>query len=261
MATFILTDDFKKNLEKQETIDALASKGYTIDSFLKEVLRRLNHFDSSLNLKSISYHVLQDSDTYIGIILDEYLNKLYNICVIPPILGTRSGFLSQQIFGFVSNLINGKKTNDSYSLCDKPVIIVNCMIDSLANSAICNVIGSKILGFNYIDIFNRAEDFGSSHFNLESFINTVSQYKDISKDIELRGDTLILKTLRLKNFTTSLTNEPYYFAITAYPAVLLAKKEGYQIDITEFEECKGFRYKDIGFVTSPTNILRCTWYR
>lgn len=237
MATFILTDDFKKILEKQEIIDALASKGYrTKDSFVKEILKRINQFDVSLNLKSISYHMLQDTDTYIGIILDEYLNKLYNVCIIPPILGTRSGFLSQQIFGFVSNLINGQKTNKPYSLCDKPVIIINCMVESLANSAICNIIGSKIAGFNYIDIFNRNEDFGSSNLNLIDFVNTVSQYKDISKDIELTKDTLILKTQRLKDFSTSLTNEPYYFAVTAYPAVILAQKEGYQIDITDFEK-------------------------
>ena len=237
MATLILTNEFKSILEKQGTIDALAANGYdSTESFVKEILKRLNKFDSSLNLKSISYHNLQDSDTYIGIILDEYLNKLYNVCVIPPTLGTRSGFLSQQIFGFISNLINGQRNKNSYSLCDKPVIIVNCMVDSLANSAICNIIGSKIVGFHYIDIFNRNEDFGNSNLNLRDYVSTVSQYKDISKDIELTSDTLILKTQRLKNFSTSLTNEPYYFAITAYPAVILAKKEGYTIDVKDFEE-------------------------
>ena len=237
MATLILTNEFKSILEKQGTIDALAANGYdSTESFVKEILKRLNKFDSSLNLKSISYHNLQDSDTYIGIILDEYLNKLYNVCVIPPTLGTRSGFLSQQIFGFISNLIIGQRNKNSYSLCDKPVIIVNCMVDSLANSAICNIIGSKIVGFHYIDIFNRNEDFGNSNLNLRDYVSTVSQYKDISKDIELTSDTLILKTQRLKNFSTSLTNEPYYFAITAYPAVILAKKEGYTIDVKDFEE-------------------------
>ena len=66
MATLILTDEFKKILEKQEIIDALVANGYdNTDSFEKEILKRLNKFDSSLNLKSISYHTLQDSDTYI----------------------------------------------------------------------------------------------------------------------------------------------------------------------------------------------------
>ena len=237
MATFILTDEFKKILEKQEVIDALANKGYnSIDDFTREILSRLNQFDKNLNLRSIAYHALQDTDTYIGVILDEFLNKQYNVCIIPPKLGTRSGFLSQQIFGFISNLINGQQTSESYTICDKPVIIVNCMVDSLANSAICNIIGSKIIGFKYIDIFNRNEDFGISISNLSDFINTVSQYKkSISQDIELQDDTLILKTERLKDFSTSLTNEPYYFAINAYPAVMLAKKEGYKIDSSDFE--------------------------
>ena len=237
MATFILTDEFKKILEKQEVIDALANKGYnSIDDFTREILSRLNQFDKNLNLSSIAYHTLQDTDTYIGVILDEFLNKQYNVCIIPPKLGTRSGFLSQQIFGFISNLINGQQTSESYTICDKPVIIVNCMVDSLTNSAICNIIGSNIIGFKYIDIFNRNEDFGTSISNLSDFVNTVSQYKKtISQDIELQDDTLILRTERLKDFSTSLTNEPYYFAINAYPAVMLAKKEGYKIDSSDFE--------------------------
>lgn len=237
MATFILTDEFKKILEKQDVIDALAKKGYnSIDDFTREILSRLNQFDKNLNLSSIAYHTLQDTDTYIGVILDEFLNKQYNVCIIPPKLGTRSGFLSQQIFGFISNLINGQQTSESYTICDKPVIIVNCMVDSLANSAICNIIGSNIIGFKYIDIFNRNEDFGTSISNLSDFVNTVSQYKKtISQDIELQDDTLILRTERLKDFSTSLTNEPYYFAINAYPAVMLAKKEGYKIDSSDFE--------------------------
>lgn len=237
MATFILTDEFKKILEKQEVIDALANKGYnSIDDFTREILSRLNQFDKNLNLSSIAYHTLQDTDTYIGVILDEFLNKQYNVCIIPPKLGTRSGFLSQQIFGFISNLINGQQTSESYTICDKPVIIVNCMVDSLTNSAICNIIGSNIIGFKYIDIFNRNVDFGTSISNLSDFVNTVSQYKkSISQDIELQDDTLILRTERLKDFSTSLTNEPYYFAINAYPAVMLAKKEGYKIDSSDFE--------------------------
>ena len=238
MATFILTDEFKKILEKKEVTNALAYKGYnSIDDFTREILRRLNQFDTNLNLRSIAYHTLQDTDTYIGVILDEFLNKQYNVCIIPPKLGTRSGFLSQQIFGFISNLINGQQTSESYTICDKPVIIVNCMVDSLANSAICNIIGSNIIGFKYIDIFNRNEDFGTSISNLSDFVNTVSQYKkSISQDIELQDDTLILRTERLKDFSTSLTNEPYYFAINAYPAVILAKKEGYKIDSSDFEK-------------------------
>ena len=237
MATFILTDEFKKILEKKEVTNALAYKGYnSIDDFTREILSRLNQFDKNLNLSSIAYHTLQDTDTYIGVILDEFLNKQYNVCIIPPKLGTRSGFLSQQIFGFISNLINGQQTSESYTICDKPVIIVNCMVDSLANSAICNIIGSKIIGFKYIDIFNRNEDFGTSISNLSDFVNTVSQYKKtLSQDIELQDDTLILRTERLKDFSTSLTNEPYYFAINAYPAVMLAKKEGYKIDSSDFE--------------------------
>ena len=39
MATFILTDEFKKILEKKEVTNALAYKGYnSIDDFTREIL-------------------------------------------------------------------------------------------------------------------------------------------------------------------------------------------------------------------------------
>lgn len=34
----------------------------------------------------------------------------------------------------------------------------------------------------------------------------------------------------------SLTNEPYYFAINAYPALILAYEEGIKIDISAFDD-------------------------
>lgn len=237
MATFILTEEFKEILESRECKRLLELKGYSnTSSFLKEIITRINKFDSSLKVKSVSYHNLQDTDKYIGIILDENLNKIYNVCVIPPKLGTRSGFLTQQVFGFISNLILNSNLVSNNLLCDKPVLVINCMVaDPLPNSAICNIISSKLIGFKYIDIFNRKEDFGKQINTLKEYYTAIKEYKDISKDFEIVNDNIIFRTERLKGLSESLTNEPYYFAINAYPALLLAHKEGYIIDITAFE--------------------------
>lgn len=86
---------------------------------------------------------MNDTDKYIGVILDKQLNKKYNVCVIPPQLGTRSGFLTQQIFGFLSDILLSSLPVKLSLLSDVPVIIINCMVGTIANSAICNVISAK----------------------------------------------------------------------------------------------------------------------
>lgn len=93
MATFILTNSFKTIIESEKVKDELRAIGIvSVKSFTDTIISCLNQFDNSLKLKEISYHTLADTDKYVGIILDEQLNKKYNVCIIPPVLGTRSGF-------------------------------------------------------------------------------------------------------------------------------------------------------------------------
>ncbi|OYP65287.1 McrB family protein [Prevotella sp. P5-64] len=247
MATFILTEEFKEILNKQECLKILQQNGFAdASAFTSEIIKRVNKFDSTLKLDHICYHKLEDTDKYIGVILDANLNKKYNVCILPPLLRTRSGFLTQQIFGFISNLIlaNNKPTRD---LGDKPVLVINCCEENLTNSKVCNIIGAKIIGFNYIDIFNRAEDFGTTVNTLAELEKTYNDNgKDTSPDYSINDKTLSINTSRLNDFNyirneegkkTGLTNQPYYFAINTYPAVILAHKEGYTIDLDKFKNC------------------------
>lgn len=247
MATFILTEEFKEILNKQECLQILQQNGFAdASAFTLEIIKRVNIFDSTLKLDHICYHKLEDTDKYIGVILDANLNKKYNVCILPPLLKTRSGFLTQQIFGFISNLIlaNNKPTRD---LGDKPVLVINCCEENLTNSKICNIIGAKIIGFNYIDIFNRAENFGAAVNTLDELEKTYNDNgKDTLPDYSINDKILSINTSRLNDFNyirneegkkTGLTNQPYYFAINTYPAVILAHKEGYTIDLDNFKKC------------------------
>lgn len=57
MATFILTEDIKNIFNSPDVLDLLRDKGYVSpDEFSKDIIKRLNAFDSSLNLKEISAH-------------------------------------------------------------------------------------------------------------------------------------------------------------------------------------------------------------
>lgn len=239
MATFILTNSFKKILETDDVKQGLQKAGYaSIEKFIDTIVVRLNEFDQSLRLKEISFHDLADTDKYIGLILDEQLNKKYNVCVVPPKLGTRSGFLTQQVFGFVSNLILSRTScRDGVCLTDKPLIVVNCMFgETLPNSAICNVVSAKILGFEYLDIFNRKECFDEKIDNLMTYYTNLKLYKDVDKDFSIKENVVVFNTERLKCLKETLTNEPYYFAINSYPALILAYREGYKIDVSSFED-------------------------
>lgn len=260
MATFILTEDIKNILNDTNILGKLRSNGYVSqDDFCKDIIKRLNAFDSSLNLKEISYHSMNDTDKYIGVILDKQLNKKYNVCVIPPQLGTRSGFLTQQIFGFLSDILLSTLPVKLSLLSDVPVIIINCMVGTIANSAICNVISAKILGFHYIDMFNRQEDFGHPIRNLREYMSTIEKFKDINKDFLFEDNCVVFKTERLKNLVGSLTNEPYYFAINAYPALILAYEEGIKIDISAFDDWynQSKRNKNIlAFVEMAKNLQK-----
>lgn len=236
MSTLILTKDSQEYFEDKDTQKLLKKEFGSKDKFYEKIIQTLNKFDTTLNLKDVSFADLQDADKYIGVVLDTELNKKYNICLIPPDLGTRSGFLTQQIFGFVSNIILSEKCNEKY-LADKPIIIINCLVkDKLADSEICNIIGAKILGFHYIDMFNRPSDFNKKIESLSEYCETIKQIKDISKDFDLQTDKIIFKTDRLKGLKERLTNEPYYFAINAYPALVLASREGKEIDISAFDK-------------------------
>ena len=55
MATFILTNSFKKILETDEVKQELYKVGYaSIDKFIDAIVMRLNEFDASLKLKTDS---------------------------------------------------------------------------------------------------------------------------------------------------------------------------------------------------------------
>lgn len=63
-------------METDEVKQELYKVGYaSIDKFIDAIVMRLNEFDASLKLKEISFHYLSDTDKYIGLILDEQLNK------------------------------------------------------------------------------------------------------------------------------------------------------------------------------------------
>ena len=69
---------FKEILNKQECLKILQQNGFAdASAFTSEIIKRVNKFDSTLKVDHICYHKLEDTDKYIGVILDANLNKKY----------------------------------------------------------------------------------------------------------------------------------------------------------------------------------------
>lgn len=233
----ILSHKFKEKLSNQDSLNVLKEKNInSIDEFEKAILNRLNHIDDKLEIKAIRYEELK-SDMYIGFIYSESDALVAYLSIIPPKLDTRSGFLSQQIFGFISNIILSNLESPNRQVVDKPFYILNSDTEEIKLAKAINIIGSEILNMVFIDLYNRTIEEVLPEKKPKSYFKTLANYNALIGDssyFELSNNTISFKASKLKDLKEVLTNEPYYFAIKAYPALYLAYKEHYNIDVSVF---------------------------
>lgn len=234
----VLSEKFKEKLNTSESQNALQTKNInSIDEFEKLMLRCLNSVDNKLKVSRIEYTDLK-SDMYIGKIHDEDAGFLAYISIIPPKLETRSGFLSQQVFGFISNIVMSILNSPCHQIVDKPFYILNTDIEDISLSKAINIIGAEILNLTFIDLYGRTIEESLPMKKHKSEFKTLTEFSSLIDDnsyFELTNRTIRFKTDKLKSLSAALTNEPYYFAIKAYPALYLAYKERYDIDLSLFE--------------------------
>lgn len=215
-------------------MNALDSQGiHSMNDYEKEILSLLNeHYNE--NVTSISYFQLP-SDTYIGFIVDESFNKIRYVCIVPPVLGTRSGFISQQLFGFVSNLILANNNNLHSSLTDKPLVVINTKTSEMTDSERLSASCLKTIGVDFLSMFYKSQELFTID-SFDDFNNLLNTYRSRSQDFSIANNEIVFNTTRLKNLDSSLTNEPYYYAINAYPAVVLGHKASMAINVHAFED-------------------------
>ena len=94
----VFSTSFKKVVESVDSINVLQKKSINdLSAYEKKIIQAVNKFGTELNVNKIIYLDLP-SDTYIGVVVNNTFDRLCYVCIVPPIVGTRSGFISQQLF-------------------------------------------------------------------------------------------------------------------------------------------------------------------
>jgi hypothetical protein len=180
-----------------------------------------------------------------GIILNEIGEIEEVICIVPQ-LDSRSGYISQQLIPILYNFILENLREYNLDLIGKTPIKVYDYNESITEAMKLNILCANILG---IEVYNKnnkvkideylTENKNISLTKLDELISITSSSPIGENEIfKLIDKTLIFKKTRLtpNEKNGGLTNQPYYFCIKAYPAIILALKEGYKINFDELLE-------------------------
>lgn len=247
--TLIFLDslDTKLNNLDQTTWTKYKTIGITNLNDLKEkIIEKLNTYNEKLNIDKIDFNTsitgLNQPRTYSGVINSGNQNNLAYVFIVPPEVDNRNGFIAQQIMPVLAEIIQKNLSSNSFLLSNLPVYVVTIDPNNLVPARAVSVIGSKILKFHYLDIFNQDEKIILSQTGINPKVNNIVDYDTLINsassrtgntyfDLDKVNKTIIFKIGNLK-IKASQTNEPYYYTMKAYPALALAFKESYDIDIT-----------------------------
>lgn len=219
---------------------------YSYLELMEYCIAKLNDTYSKLRIASVSFEediqVYGQSNTYFGLIKNENDVLLAYVFVIPPKYETRSGVLAQQVFPVLSGITPELKTSKDIRINNRPIFIINLNEANLTASVAVNIKSGTILGFNYIDVYDRDIDeillsngMNPAVCSLEDYDCMVSKVNKsgINEFFEVNTSdkTITFLKIRLKD-GIHVNNEPYWFVLKAYAALYLAKKEGYTCEMS-----------------------------
>ena len=247
----IFSKDLKEKLDNVAYDKDISWKNNEINNtneLMNKAIQLLNEKYIKLNIIDFEFRdevvVYNESSTYFGIIenLDEIIEGY--VFVIPPNYETRSGVLAQQVFPVISGIMQHYKDSKDRKIINRPVYIINANEVNQTPSMVVNILSGEILGFKYIDLFNRNVNEILRDKGMKEKANTISEYDEwlislnksnINEYFELDKENKIIRYLpiRLKD-GIHVNNEPYWFVLKAYASFYLASKEGYKCDMSSF---------------------------
>lgn len=205
-----------------------------ITSFVKlkeKTIQLINNYNSKIKLNDIEQgNTNQSSDNY-GYFVDVETNRtIAYFFSIPPNRSSRTAFLAQDIYPALTSIIESNNTSNCKEIFNLPVYILNFNEENITDSMKINIRGSLTLGLHYIDLFER-EFFTKyqSISELDSDLINVSQAPKQNKYFNLNTGNKIVEFLSIT--LSANTNDRYFFASKAFPAVHLAIHEGYALNL------------------------------
>lgn len=182
--------------------------------------------------------------TYLGVMRED--NSIIGyVSIIPPIVGSRNAYISQQVFAGSNLIINELLDSDYVNLYGKPLYILDICRDSLALSSAFNAYIMEKLGAYYQGLYNNYRKILFNHFKDTKFkygFSTLKEYEEMYNEIvsgsneyfSVDENRKIVRFLSDKMAGKSgLTNEPYWFVMKAFLAAQLGYKEKYTLDISD----------------------------
>lgn len=165
---------------------------------------------------------------------------------IPPSLDSGNDFLTRQVMPSLLGIYEGIATEmESMYFNNRPVYIVNINETSRSEQRAVKIsfLCAELLGFNYIDIFNREyndvlNNISLSNTNMKISLNDYGGLFEKNGVNELFEVDDQLKELKLLSGTiTSSTNasaESYRYILKILPAIYMAIDKGYGVNINDF---------------------------
>lgn len=219
------------------------------NSLMGKMIKCLNEKYSKLHIKEYEFKdeikIYNESSTYFGVIENEKEEIEGYIFVIPPAYATRSGVLAQQVFPVLSGLMPNYQDSNDLKISNRPIYIVNANEVNQTPSMAINIFSGEILGFKYVDIFDRVLEDILKEKDLKTKVNNIIDYNEwliqtnkekVNEFFELNVENKTIKYLvvRLKD-GIKVNNEPYWFVLKAYASLYLALKDGYKCDMSVFD--------------------------
>ncbi len=226
----------------------------TINDMLLKIIDDMNNTFYKLNITDVRFegkNVIRSKISNLGkeSVYAGYLEADNGVIdglffYIPPSLDSANDILSRQVIPGLMGIFSGvyDSTKDLH-LTNRPIYIVNLNELSRMNqrSVKINIIFSKLMGFNYLDLFgNEYEDIITDDFcdlsnNIEMIDDLITDNGTHSNDyFVLDPYSKTLKVLANKlNKSKNPTAEIYRFILKVVPSIYIGLKEGYTIDISD----------------------------
>lgn len=236
-------------------IAALRKVGISeINDYYNLLITKMNKINSKYEVDSIKFvdepvPAIGSHAINAGLIEKEVNGEkipLAYVFVSSPNLGSRNIFGSQQLFPGLSYLVNRYLHSPSYELTNLPIYFVNGSTDNVTESMQETIMAMSLMGVRYVQVFNEETlpdgVFESDLVGFSRFITNDTEKRApgiIHTDfyeLDEKQKSIIFTTSSLKEDNIdSFGSSDRFFVIKAYPALILADEEMYEIDVSRIE--------------------------
>jgi len=225
-----------------------------INDYYNLLIKKMNDINSKYKVNSIKFvdepvPAIGSRAINAGLIEREVGGEkipLAYVFVSNPNLGSRNIFGSQQLFPGLSYLVNHYIGSPSYELANLPIYFVNGSTDNVTESMQETIMAMSLMGVRYVQVFNEetlpAGVFESDLIGFSRFITNDTEKRAPAiihtdfYELDSNKKKIVFTTTSLKEDNIdSFGSSDRFFVIKAYPALILADEEMYDIDVSRIE--------------------------